>query len=330
MISYRTFRNSDTPQLADIWRNQPPERGLMQPMSADLFEQFVLAKPYFDNQGLTVAVDEGRAVGFAHAAFGPSDDESRLSYDFGVTCLVLVRQDYQRRGIGAQLLARSEAYLRNRGAKVLYAGGIAPLNGFYLGLYGGSELPGVLDSDPQAQRLFLSQGYREIDRTLVLHRELSSFRPVVNRDQLQIRRRSVVQIVNDPASATWWEACAWSLLPRTRFELSLRDSPAVAATATFWSIQPLAKSWGVNAAGLVGLEVTESCRRQGLATFLLGEAFRQLQAQGVSLIEVQTMQRNAAAQKLYDRLGFRLADQGAVYRKTSDAPQNPPPSDSSD
>lgn len=318
MIEYRTFRNSDPPQLAEIWRSQPPERGLMQPMSADLFEQFVLAKPYFDNQGLIVAADNGRPVGFVHAAFGPGDAEDRLSTRFGVTCLVLVRLDYQRQGIGAQLLARSEAYLRGRGAQVLYAGGIAPLNGFYLGLYGGSELPGVLDSDSQAQQLFLSQHYREIDRTHVLQRDLTGFRAPVDRQQMQIRRRSTVEVIGDPAARTWWQACAWSLLGRTRFELTLRDSPGAAASATFWSIQPLAKSWGVNAAGLVELEVGEAHRRQGLGTFLLGEAFRQLQAQGVSLVEVQTMQHNAAAHKLYEKLGFKLVDQGAVYRKDAE------------
>jgi GNAT superfamily N-acetyltransferase len=315
LISYRTFRNSDTPKLAEIWRSQPPERGLMQPMSADLFEQFVLAKPYFDNQGLIVAVDDGRPIGFVHAAFGPTDAEAHVSHAFGVTCLLLVRQDYRCQGIGAELLARSEAYLRSRGAQVLYAGGIAPLNGFYLGLYGGSELPGVLDSDEQAQRLFQSQGYREIDRTHIMHRELSSFRPIVDRQQIQIRRRSSVQAISDPPARTWWQACAWSLLARTRFELSLRDAPGTDASATFWSIQPLAKSWGVNAAGLVELEVAEEHRRQGVATFLLGEAFRQLQAQGVSLVEVQTMAHNTAARQLYEKLGFKLVDQGAVYRK---------------
>jgi GNAT superfamily N-acetyltransferase len=319
VISYRAFRNSDPPQLAEIWRSQPPERGLMQPMSTDLFEQFVLAKPYFDNAGLIVAVDEGRPVGFVHAAFGPTDAENGISTRFGVTCLVLVRPDYQRRGIGAELLARSEAYLRGRGAEVLYAGGIAPFNGFYLGLYGGSELPGVLDSDSQAQRLFLSQNYREIDRIHVLHRDLTGFRAPVDRQQMQVRRRSTVEAISDPEARSWWESCAWSQLGRTRFKLTLRDAPGEAATATFWSIQPLAKSWGVNAAGLVEMEVAAEQRRQGLGTFLLSEAFRQLQAQGVSLIEVQTMARNAFAHKLYEKLGFRRVDQGAIYRKEADA-----------
>lgn len=315
MMQYRAFRNEDTPALAMLWRSQPPERGLMQPMSVDAFEQFVLAKPYFDREGLIVAIDAGQLVGFVHAAFGPRDDEAGVSQQFGVTCLLLVRGDYQRRGIGAELLARSEAYLTTRGAQVLYAGGIHPLNAFYLGLYGGSELPGVLDSDRGAQQLFLLHGYREIDRTLVLQRDITGFRPPVDRTQMQIRRRSTVQIISDPPVRTWWEACTVGGQERTCFELLARDSSTVIAQATFWSIQPLAKAWGVHAAGLVGLEVDESHRRQGLATFLLADAFRHLQSQGVSLIEAQTMRANLAAQKLYEKLGFRLVDQGAVYRK---------------
>lgn len=315
MIEYRSFRNSDPPALAEIWRSQPPERGLMQPMSAELFEEFVLAKPYFDNRGLIVAVDSGRPIAFVHAAFGPSEDQSRLSRRFGVTCLVMVRSDYQRRGIGAELLARSEAYLRQGGAEVLYAGGLAPLNGFYLGFYGGSELPGVLDSDPRAQQLFLSRGYREVDRTHVLQRDLAAFRAPIDRRQMQIRRRSLVQGADDPRATNWWEACVWSGLERARFELVSREGNEVLGRATFWSIRPLADSWGVHAAGLTELEIEPAHQRQGLATFLLGEAFRQLQAQGVSLVEAQTMSRNTAALKLYEKLGFRLVDQGAVYRK---------------
>lgn len=315
MISYRAFQNSDPPALADIWRSQPAEHGRLQPMTAALLEQFVFSKPYFDRQGLIVAVDDDRPVGFAHAAFGPSEDERSLSRQLGLTCLIMVHPEYQRRGIGAELLARSEAYLTERGAEVIYGGGIAPLNGFYLGLYGGSELPGVLDSDAGEQRLFCAHGYREIDRIHVLERELAGFRAPVDRQQMQVRRRSSVQSVFDPPPNTWWQACAWCGLERTRFELSLRDVGRVVASAAFWSLEPLAGAWGVQAAGLIELEVAPEFRRQGIATFLLSDAFRQLQAQGVSLVQVQTMQRNAPALALYQKLGFQVVEQGAVFRK---------------
>ena len=315
MIWYRVFRNSDPPALAEIWRSQPAEHGRVQPMSAALFEQFVLSKPYFDNAGLIVAVDDDRPIGFAHAAFGPSETGQCLTTRFGSTCLVIVRTEYRRQGVGTALLARSEAYLRERGAQVIYGGGIAPLHGFYLGLYGGSELPGVLDTDVGEQRLFQSHGYREIDRVHVLERPLAGYRPPVDRNQLLVRRRSTIAALPDPPAVNWWEACAWSGLDQTRYELSLRDAGCVVASASTWSLEPLSAGWGVRAAGLVALEVDESVRRQGIATHLVSEVMRQLASQGVGLIQVQTMRGNQPALKLYEKLGFRLVDQGAVYRK---------------
>ncbi|HEV3338945.1 MAG TPA: GNAT family N-acetyltransferase [Pirellulales bacterium] len=315
MIRYRTFRNSDPPALAEIWRSQPEEHGRLQRMSAALFEQLVLSKPYFDNAGLIVAIDDGRPVGFSHAAFGPNEAGQRLSTQCGSTCLVMVLPQYGGQGIGAELLARSEQYLRERGAEVIYGGGIAPLNGFYLGLYGGSELPGILDTDVAEQQLFQSHGYREIDRVHVLERRLAGFRPAIDRNQMQVRRRSTVCAVSDPPPANWWEACTWSGLEATRFELTLRDVGRVVARATTWTIEPLSTSWGVRAAGVVGLEVDEGQRRRGLASYLMGDIMRQLAAEGTTLIQVQTMCWNQPALKLYEKLGFQLVDQGAVYRK---------------
>jgi ribosomal protein S18 acetylase RimI-like enzyme len=315
VIRYRTFRNTDPPALAEIWRARNLERGLMQPMSAELFEQLVLSKPYFDSQGLIVAVDGERAVGFVHAAFGPNDDESDLSTQLGVTCMVMVRPDYRRLGIGSELIARSEQYLRSRGSQVLYGGGIKPLNPFYLGLYGGSELPGVLESDVEAQSLYKACGYREIDRAIVLHLDLSSFRAAVNRQQIQNRRRAIIKVVDDPPPHTWWEACTMGSFERTRFDLLATADSKRLATAAVWSMEPLATTWGVRAVGLIEFEVDREHRREGLATYLLGDLFRQVQQQGVALIEAQTMQSNSAALGLYARLGFRQVDQGVVFRK---------------
>lgn len=318
MIRYRPFRNTDPPTLAEIWRSQPIEHGRLQSMSATLFEQFVLAKPYFDNAGLIVAVDDERPIGFAHAAFGPEDTGERLCTQFGSTCLVMVRTEYRRQGIGSALLGHCEAYLRERGAEVMYGGGIAPFHGFYLGLYGGSELPGVLDSDVAAQRLFQSHGYREVDRVHVLEREIANYRPPVDRNQMQVRRRSAVEVVSDPPHANWWESCAWSGLDHKRYELTLREAHSVAASASTWSLEPLSNGWGMRAAGIIALDVDAKVRRQGIATYLLGDIMRELAAQGIGLVQVQTMQHNQPALKLYDKLGFKLVNQGAVYRKERD------------
>lgn len=315
-IRYRAFRNSDPPQLAEIWRARARERGVVQPMSAALFEQLVLAKPYFDNEGLILALNNDTAVGFVHAAFGPSQDQRGISRQFGVTSMLMVRPDYRRLGIGHNLLARSEAYLSSHGATVLYGGGIYPLNPFYLGLYGGSELPGVLESDVEAQRLYRSSGYTEIDRCVVLHRELTDFRPLINRQQMQIRRSTTIREVTDPPSETWWEACTFGAFDRVRYDLIANDTQIAVGHATVWSMDFLAATWGVRAVGMVNLSVDESLQHQGYGSYLVSEVMRRLQQEGVGVIEAQTMMReHSTALALYQKLGFREIDRGMVFRK---------------
>ncbi len=102
---------------------------------------------------------------------------------------------------------------------------------------------------------------------------------------------------------------------RGRYELLNRETDERLAAATVWSMEPLSTSWGVRAVGLIDFEVDEGYRRQGLATYLLSEAFRRLQHEGVQLVEAQTMQQNSVAIRLYDKLGFREIDRGSVFRR---------------
>jgi hypothetical protein len=63
VIRYRPFRNTDPPHLAEVWRAQPPLRALMQPMSVAILDRLILSKPYFDRQGLIVAVEDEQPIG---------------------------------------------------------------------------------------------------------------------------------------------------------------------------------------------------------------------------------------------------------------------------
>ncbi len=317
MLRYRTFRNTDPPALAAIWRSRKNQPGLLQPVSADLFEQLVLGRTYFDYEGLVLAWDGDRPVGFAHAGFGPSEQEHQISTELGVTCVVIVRPDCPEAEVAAGLLQRCEDYLRGRNAKVLYGGGIRPLNQFYVGLYGGSELPGVLDSDTVAVELFRSHGYKEIDRTLIFRGDLRRFHMPMNRQQMQIRRRMRVQVTIDPPIRGWWEASTTGDFDLTRFELVPRTGGPVVAHATVRSMEPIGLTHPGRAVGLIELHTEEPYRRQGMTTFLLTETFNHLSRQNVATVEVQTMQYNTAGVGLYHKLGFEEIDQGIVFRKES-------------
>lgn len=314
-IELRPFRNSDPPAIVEIWRSQPAQRGLSQPLSIAQLEGFVLSKPYFDAEGMIIAVDAGQAVGFVHAGFGANDSQDSEDRQLGAIYMLQVRPAYRHGELPGLLAAAAEAYLTSQGAQVLYAGGIRPLNAFYLGLYGGSELPGVLHSDVMGQELFRSLGYQEIDRVAVHQRELHGFRAPIDRRQMQHRRNFVVEARHDPAPKTWWEACTYGCFERKRFDLLPRTGGSPLASAMCWTMEPLGHSWGVHAVGLVDLEVAVPQRRQGLALFLLSEAFKQLHDEGIAVVEVQTMQQNTAAMNLYAKLGFHIADQGSVFRK---------------
>ncbi len=301
--------------MVDVWRSLAEQAGLLQPISVDLLEQFVMSRLYFDHEGLWIASEDDRPVGMAHAGFGPAEHESRIDTELGTTCLLLTRPDCQRQQVAAGLLERCEQYLAGRGAKVIYGGGIRPLNPFYLGLYGGSESPGVLASDTVARQTFQSHGYREIDRTVTFHCDLHRFQPPASRQQMQIRRRMIVHVTADPPSRDWWEACTMGSFELTRFNLCPRLGGPSVAHALIRNMEPTVAFGGGRSVGLVELHVEPRHRRRGLVTFLLTEMFHQLSRQGVVKVEVQTMRNNVAAVSLYRRLRFEEVDQGIVFRK---------------
>jgi ribosomal protein S18 acetylase RimI-like enzyme len=315
VYQFRPFRNSDPPRIADIWRSQPAQRGLMQPVTAGILEQFVFSKPYFDPEGLIVALANDTVVGFLHAGFGANDDETDISIDLGTTYQLMLHADHRNDALADDLLARGEAYLRSRGSKVIYVGGIRPLNAFYLGLYGGSELPGVLQTDPVLNAAALRNGYREVDRVHILQLELAKFRAPISRSLRQLRREVSSSEIYCPEAKSRWDAFTMGAFERLRFALSVGGNDRPLAEVDFWDIEPLSARWSAATAGMFDLRVADDRRRQGLATYLLVEAFERLKSRGIVLVEAQTMQHNAPALALYAKLGFSKVDEGSVYRK---------------
>ncbi|MFM7108048.1 MAG: GNAT family N-acetyltransferase [Planctomycetaceae bacterium] len=320
MITFRCFRNDDPPRLADVWRSADLGPGAMQPMTVAHLETCVFSKPYFDRAGLVLAFDGDQPVGFAHAAFAPSADRTTLDTSTGTTLLVVVVPHDREDAIAAGLLERCEDYLRGRGARTILGGGSAEMTGFYLGLYGGADIPGILDSSPGMQRAFRAAGYEVAQRIAVMRRPLAGFRPPVNRLQLAIRRATSLRVIDEPTRRTWWEAATTTGIALRRYELrSNQEGPDGVApllgSASFWDMQPLAAAWGVPAWGLMNVSIEGPRRSQGLASYLVAEAMHDLATEGVTLMETQVSEANAAAVSLFTKLGFQPQDHGTVFRR---------------
>jgi predicted N-acetyltransferase YhbS len=317
LIRYRPFENWDPPALAEIWRTQPPFKGRMQAVTPPLLEQYVLSKPWFDRRGLIVACEGARPIGFVHAGFGANDTQSGLERESGTTCLLMVAPHEQRAQIALELLSASEDYLRGSGAKHVYAGSQFPLNPFYLGLYGSSDLPGVLASDVAFVELLLAAGYKPLARRQLLSRSLASFRAPIDRQQMQVRRRFAVAPPVDRLPDNWWDASVWAQHEWTRFDLVLPAGGEAIISAIFWDVEPLSRSWGTQTVGLARLDDTPEAREQGLTTYLLSEVLRQYQAAGYAQFEAQAPIDDGALCDIFKQLGLAAYDEGALWLKES-------------
>jgi ribosomal protein S18 acetylase RimI-like enzyme len=315
VIHYRTFRNPDPPALVAIWNGLHAGRGAITLRVAALLEYFTFAKPFFDPQGLILAEDEGRPVGFAHAGFGPSPAGDVLDHAVGVTCALGVLPSHRRRGIGTELLRRCEDYLRRRGARELLAGPQAPRNPFTFGLYGGGDSPGFLDSDPLARPFLEGRGYRVSETRLVFQRPLDrapnppDARFPAHRQRYEVR-------VGPYSNPTWWRECVLGPAVDRSIEYRLidRGSERCAGRVALWEMDTFSQQWGRYAVGVLDLEVAPPLRRQGLAKFLFSQVLRHLHEQVLHLIEVQAAEDNAAALGLLRGLGFTQVDVGRCYR----------------
>ncbi len=323
VIQYRPFRNTDPPQLADLWCSQPPQRALAQPMTTTLFEQKVLSKPYFDREGLIVAMDGSRMVGFAHAAFGPTPDGAGVDTRTGTTCLLMVGRHADRQQVAQQLLMHCERYLARRGAQTWMAGCVRPVNPFYQGLYGDTDSPGIFESDTETVRLFQASGYQTVQTRVILERKLSGFRPIVDRLQMQVRRQYMIQVDVDPPASNWWDACTTEQIERRVHRIISRRGEQPCGQITSWEMDRMSMARGVRAAGLMLLEIDHEHRGQGLGTFLVGETLRWLHTQStrpVELAVIQIPEDNRAARSLFEKLGFQAVDRSLVLRKTATRP----------
>ena len=317
MIHYRPFLNSDPPAIAEIWRSQPPSKAIIQTITPAVLDDLVYSRPFFDRQGLIVAVQGDKPIGFVHAGFGPNAELSDLDHTNGTTALLLVSPHRDRDTIARELLARSEQYLLERGATTLFVGATKILAPFYLGLYGGSQLSGVLASDTVTRELFHASDYAETAHARIFRLDLTSFRPPVDRELMQVRRQYQVAKLADSLPRNWWEACEFAAIERVVFALLPKAKGPPVAEAKLWDVEPMASSWGVHAMGFLELIVSATANECAVATHFVSDIFRQLQGFGTTLIEFHLQTDQTLGIEVCQKLGFEEIDQGVLFRKAA-------------
>ncbi|MCA9094336.1 MAG: GNAT family N-acetyltransferase [Planctomycetaceae bacterium] len=316
-MEYRPFQNSDPPQLLKLWHDCGLGRGAAMGFSGAAFEILVLSHLYFDRFGLILAIEDGKLAGALHAGFGCLPDESNLDYSSGVISGLMVRPEYRHHGVAQELLRQGEEYLRSRGAKSIQAGGAYPNDPFYVGLYGGSLLPGFLKSDPTAETFFKQSGYEPIAEHIVFQRDLGFRNEPYDYRTMNIRRTSQFAISEGPPKLTWWWVSRFGAFDFIRFTLQSKTQNKLLAEVYCHSMDLFARSGDQRVVAMTGLWVNPEERGKGYAKALLLDVFRKLREEAVTRIEMQTQSDNSATIHLLSILNCEQIDSGTVYRKIS-------------
>jgi ribosomal protein S18 acetylase RimI-like enzyme len=317
LIRYRPFRNTDPPALAGLWNRGLPSLGVALPLGAHEFDAMVVDKPTFDPAGLIVAESDGRLVGFAHAGFGPAGDGSRPRVEdteLGTIAMLVVDPEIDDEALDRGLFGTAEAYLRGRGAKVIYAGGQAPVNPFYWGIYGGSECAGVLSSHVAFHRAAMRSGYEPAANTVLLQADLARPEPRDPKGVI-LRRQTRLEVVDDAMTGGWWESAALGPFRPTEYRLLARDGDRELARASTWEMAGFGRVDGRVHLGLHAVDVAPDVRRQGYGRHLVGEVMRKARSQWNEVIDVQTRATNLPALGLYESLGFIRVETATLYRR---------------
>ena len=257
-------------------------------------------------------MDDGKIIGFAHAGFSPQESLAELDYKTGIVSQMRLDASVADGDVANTLLKMSVDYCRGKGAATIHAGCFFPHSPFYLGLYGGSRLPGVIEQDQQVLAGFKEFGFVEHDQIIILELQLSELTSIMGRQQMSVRRNYLINASSDPIEQSWWESCTLGVAGRERFTVINKRSKEVSGTVSYWDMQPLSNSYAGKARGLYNLSVNEDLRRGGIATYLVGESLKHLAKSGVTMVEAQTRSSDAASQALFEKLGFKKTSSGTL------------------
>jgi ribosomal protein S18 acetylase RimI-like enzyme len=291
VITFRRFKNTDPPAMADVWNESHPARSAFPLRTPALLERWIFSKPYFDPDGLILAVDDeanNKVVGYVLAGFGPNPELTAFDRAQGVICSLAVRPAYRRHGVGRDLVQKAEQYLIARGSTTLWAGARWPNCPFGFGLYGGTNCPGFLASDPGAEPFFTSLGYAPGGSTLIFHKKLDAPLSIADGRFGMLRKRYDTQVLRAAGVPSWWHDCVWGTLEPVEFRLVDKlANNFLAARAIVWELEGYSWRWGFPSAGVLDVQVRQDLRRQGLAKLLIANVLRFLQDQFFGICEIQ-------------------------------------------
>jgi ribosomal protein S18 acetylase RimI-like enzyme len=319
VISFRSFHNSDPPQITALWEQSNLGQGAASGVTVDALEFFVFAQPFFDRKGFIVAVDEDRIVGFVHAMPAVHADETKLGDSHGSIVALLVHPESRNAGIGSELLKRGVEYLASLNVESIEFGSTTATNGFYVGLYGGSMPCGFRDPDGDFAAFAHKLGWEPSKAFISYQKNLAAgTRDPVNVKLIANRRKTTLDATDPSNDASWWWMTRFGRMDSVMFSLLEKSSREPLASCSIFGLDLFIPKWGQRAAGLGQIKISDEHAGNAYDLSLLLEMSKYLREQLITLLDACVEETATAEIKLLEVAGFKECDRGTVYRMTDE------------
>ena len=253
-----------------------------------------------------------------------------LCHELGTIAMLVVEPELDDPDLVSGLIDAAQIYLRSRGAKVIYAGGLFPLNPFYWGLYGGSEGAGVLSGHQRFHERVLERAMNRSARPC-FSRPISGVPEPRDPRTAVIRRQTQIEFLDDALPTDWWQNVALGDFQLMSARLLLKADGTQVAQAQAWDMGWFGREDGLSRIGLINVDVPPEHRRKGYGRFLVSEIFRRARENLVASVAVATStdERARAGALRFARLSAcRSVDSlPAATQRTGQLDRNGQPSD---
>lgn len=311
MISIRSYRNSDTPDLLRLWNKHRESAGIHPPLTMAALEIVVLSRPYFQRNHLLVAADDRRTVGFLH--WLPIAGDLRRA----VVANIALPEHPQQTEIAQQLFDRATEEAQASGISRLLIGNAPEYWTGYAGVGRSGMGGGVLDADEKVSRWAQLAGFQPRRKLLTFGLALQSYRPAFDREQLAMRRAATVDRRRDINDQPFRIASAMSHLEMHRFVASERSGKRLAELELLLGDPEMS----IVSGGTVLLSRWAAAsdppppNPTAALRFVLSGAIAEMASERAEQIQTTIEADDQAAQALLESVGFSLQYSGTVYAR---------------
>ncbi len=296
-----------------VWNAHHAAAGVPTVIDPLRLEWFCLAKPYFDGRHLLLAEDQGRVVGWLH--YGPFSDPqmadlSHQAIGISAFCVDPIADSE----IALELLDHCLKSVPSA-VEACYFRPLLPHCGFYLGLGPADSMVGATTADARVCEWIQARDFAPVTPACQWELDLSRFQAPVDRQQIQIRRSTLVHRQVDEPLLPWWQACILGHTEPTSFQLTHRAQRRVLGEILMWAISPEIQALPESVVWLWPPATPDEQLDEPQLLFLLAEALRELQAERIDCVRTVSLADETSNTSILRKLGFNVLQNGMVFRR---------------